>query len=121
MWDWIKSNKTIYGFTDCYFIEKGLEEYKRMYGRDVLDDMISSGIKHDNISERMREYNQEIKISTHFSDSHFNPTSIVGYVDGFIGYSRDKEEKRNTNLMGKYCKEYELKLDKFETFLNKKK
>lgn len=121
MWDWIRSNKTMYGFTDCYFIEKGLEEYKRMYGEDVLNAMISLGINENNIKEMIEEYNKENVISTHFGDSHFNPVSTAGYVQGLLDYAKQKDLKRENDFIGKHCKEYESKLRKFEMFFNKKK
>jgi len=115
MWDWIKSNRTQFGLTNCYFIEKGLEEYQRIYKKDIVSDMISHGITEDNVVECFKEYNQENKISTHFSNSHFNPVSTAGYVKGLLDNLKDKE---NT-LIRTYTKEYESKLRRWEDTMKK--
>jgi hypothetical protein len=123
MWDWIKSNKTKFGITNCYFIEKGLEEYERIYGGNIINDMISSGINENNIHKHIEEYNKETRLSTHFSDSHFNPVSTAGYVKGLLedlkGKETEKETEINTEIFKKYIKDYESKTKKWENFMKK--
>lgn len=115
MWDWIKSNKTKYGITDCYFIEKGFDEYERIYKKDLINELTSIGITDTNIRDNLQEYNKTNPISTHFSDSHFNPSSTAGYIDGFLNHKISLKD----SFIKPYAQEYESKLKKWEKSIKK--
>jgi hypothetical protein len=65
MWEWIKSNKTTFGLTNTYRIEKALSLFKERRGYDFID-IIKKGISMNDVIPKLK-FVMDNNIQTHFN------------------------------------------------------
>lgn len=77
MWIWLRA--TCVPFYDTYWTNRGLEEFKTMFGRLPFDWATKSGIDTESIvSDYAATLDEEIKRSIiHFGEGRLNPSSIA--------------------------------------------
>ncbi|MDR0930320.1 MAG: HNH endonuclease [Clostridiales bacterium] len=77
MWDWLKAYKT--SFYETFWLIQGLEEYKRIYGKSVVEELKKLGIKDRNkvLSSFKATHNMA---SFHFGQPYFNSATVAGLL-----------------------------------------
>ena len=75
-WDWLKAHKVDY--YDTYWIIRGINEYKFIYGKTIDEEIVELEIDVDTFNK----LNQEnfSKASWHFGQPRMNPATIAGIL-----------------------------------------
>lgn len=74
MWDWIKATKA--PFYDMFWSLRGVEEYKKMYGKEPFQDLKPTNFK--KIKPAIKKALEDS--SFHYGEGGFNPSTLAGVI-----------------------------------------
>ena len=100
MWDWIKAHKV--SFYDTFWIIRGMNEYKFIYKKNFVQELIDLGMTGDKLDNMYNDIINEFKkkVSTHFGQPYMNTATIAGMYRMVIKKIKNRKlpVKRSNNI-----------------------